>query len=121
MKHVHVLRQIEKGARIMKTEYNFVFHGKSAHAASAPEDGRGAFDALQMMIRGLLFYRQETEASIEYHIASWGNKPANVIPDHSELKVEIDARDEVDFENVCARVVNIAKGSAKMTQTTVEF
>lgn len=72
---------------LMKASLKFraKFHGRAAHAAGAPEEGRNACDAIVMAYNGLAMLRQQIKKSesIQSVILSAGKAP-NVIPDFSE-------------------------------------
>ncbi len=98
----------------------FHFHGQTAHAAGAPEHGRSALDAVELMNVGVNYMREHViqEARIHYVITNGGGQP-NVVPDEAEVWYYIRApkRDQVD--ELTERVIRIAKGAEMMTDTTL--
>ena len=55
----------------------FRFYGKSSHAGTAPEAGRSALDAVELMDAGANFMREHVvqEARIHYVITKGGEAP----------------------------------------------
>lgn len=100
----------------------FHFHGQTAHAAGAPEHGRSALDAVELMNVGVNYLREHViqEARIHYVVTNGGGQP-NVVPDEAEVWYYIRApkRDQVD--EITERVIRIAKGAELMTDTTLEI
>ena len=96
----------------------FRFHGQTAHAAAAPEHGRSALDAVELMNVGVNYMREHViqEARIHYVVTNGGGQP-NVVPDEAEVWYYVRApkRDQVD--EITERVIRIAKGAEMMTDT----
>ena len=61
--------------------FKVTFHGKRAHAALAPEQGRSAFDALLVAFNGIEFLREHVPDDVRMHytVAELPG-PANVVP-----------------------------------------
>ncbi len=102
----------------------FHFYGVAAHAAGAPDQGRSAMDGVELMNVGVNFLREHIvqEARIHYVVQDGGTQP-NVVPAYARSWYLIRApeRDQLDF--IYDWVLDIAKGAAQMTRTTlkVEF
>lgn len=64
----------------------YFFHGKAAHAASAPWDGRSALDAVELMDTGWNFRREHLrlEQRSHYVIINGGDQP-NVVPSEAAV------------------------------------
>lgn len=105
------------------TMYELTYHGKSAHAAVAPDAGRSALDGLQMAFHGLEFMREHVvdDARIHYTILSVGGQPVNVVPQYAQGSVFLRAINNKYLEEMCQRFEQIAQGAALMTQTTMEW
>lgn len=99
----------------------FRFHGVAAHAAAAPEAGRSALDAVELMDVGVNYLREHIpqEARIHYVITSGGEAP-NIVPDFAEVWYFVRAPKRSEVEAIYNRVLNIAKGAALMTGTEEE-
>ncbi len=95
------------------------FHGKAAHAAADPWNGRSAVDAVEAFTDGINMMREHIKPTsrLHYTIASGGDVP-NVVPEYG--KVWLWARDwqRAEVELLFARVRKVAEGAALMTETT---
>lgn len=99
----------------------FKFHGKAAHAACNPELGRSALDAVELMNVAVNYLREHVPQDVRMHycILNGGAAP-NVVPDFASVKYTLRAMDINTIKDVVKRVMDIAKGAALMTGTTVE-
>jgi aminobenzoyl-glutamate utilization protein B len=95
------------------------FHGKAAHAANDPWNGRSAVDALELFLDGVNLMREHIRPTsrMHYTIVAGGDVP-NVVPEYG--KVWIWARDweRSEVESLLARIRKLADGAALMTETT---
>lgn len=100
----------------------FRFHGVSAHASIAPETGRSALDAVEIMDVMTNFLREHIpqDARIHYVITNGGKAP-NVVPDFAEVYYVVRHNDMRVVDDVWSRVVNAAKGAALGTGTTYDL
>jgi len=94
------------------------FFGKAAHAAAAPEQGRSALDACELMNVGVNYLREHMEptARIHYSYLSAGEKP-NVVPRYAAVNYFIRAKDLKSDYELLERVKKCAAGAAMMTET----
>lgn len=101
--------------------YNF--KGTSAHAAAAPEQGRSALDAAELMNLGVQFLREHIIDSgrIHYAFMDAGGESANVVQPTASLYYFIRAPKLEQAEEIYKRVNKIAEGAALMTETEVEI
>lgn len=103
----------------------FSFKGVSSHAAAAPEMGRSALDAAELMNIGVNYLREHVvqEARIHYAYLDVGGEFPNVVQPTSKLLYFIRAPHSHQVREIFKRVVDIAEGAAKMTGTsmTMEF
>jgi aminobenzoyl-glutamate utilization protein B len=97
------------------------FHGKAAHAAGDPWNGRSAVDGVEAFTHGVNMMREhmKTSSRVHYVITDGGDVP-NVVPEHGA--VWIWARDwkRTEVESLLARLRKMAEGAALMTETTVD-
>ncbi len=95
------------------------FDGCAAHAAAAPEQGRSALDAVELMNIGVNFLREHMipEARIHYAITDSGGISPNVVQPHAEALYLIRAPHNAQVQALYARVNDIARGAALMTGT----
>ena len=100
----------------------FKFHGRTAHAAADPQNGRSALDAVELMNVGANFMREHmiSDARLHYVITHGGDVP-NVVPAEAEVHYFVRAPERHQVEDLYARLVNIAKGATLMTETTMEI
>ena len=98
----------------------FNFYGKTAHAASNPEQGRSALDAVELMNVGINFLREHIidKARIHYVIEAGGGQP-NVVPDYARSWYYVRAPELDQVDSIYKRVEKIAEGAALMTETEV--
>src|SRR5690348_12695729 len=100
----------------------FTFHGKTAHGAVNPWDGRDAVDAVELMDIGFDKLREHLRPSQRAHraITAGGIQP-NIIPDLGQIWWFVrDANAPWAKENF-DKLVNIGKGAALMTATTMDM
>lgn len=100
----------------------FRFSGISAHAAQSPESGRSALDAVELMNVGANYLREHIidKARIHYTITNAGGAP-NIIPKDAESWYYVRAPHRVDVREITKRLINVARGAAIMTDTTMEY
>lgn len=101
---------------------NYTFHGLSSHAAKAPEKGRSALDAAELMNVGVNYLREHVPGDVRMHYAYIDNGlPANVVPDIAKTNYFIRSYLRSRTEDASERVDNCARGAALMTDTTVDI
>jgi len=101
---------------------NYTFRGLSAHASKAPEAGRSALDAAELMNIGVNYLREHVADDVRMHYAYKDNGiPANVVPDFAKTNYFIRASRRDRAEDASRRVDQCAHGAAMMTDTTVEI
>ena len=92
------------------------FWGKSAHAASAPEKGVNALDALILTYNGINALRQHLTKDVYIHgIITNGGQAPNIVPDYAAAKFYFRAATAPRLEDVCQKVARIVEGAAAMT------
>lgn len=92
---------------------DFIFEGKSAHAAIAPEQGISALDAVLMMFNGMEYLREHVRSDVRFHgIITDGGKAANIVPERAAAQFYIRANDRPHLDTVVERVFNVARGAA---------
>ena len=101
----------------------FTFDGIASHAGGAPHLGRSALDAVELMNVGVNYLREHMidQARIHYAYADAGGTAPNVVPSHAVIKYEVRAPHVDELRDLFARVVNVAKGAALMTDTTMKY
>jgi aminobenzoyl-glutamate utilization protein B len=89
------------------------FHGKTAHAAFDPWNGRSAVDGLEIFTHSVNYLREHVKPTVRIHysIVDGGQVP-NVVPDYAKLWCWVRDSDRDGVEDVMARVRKIVTGSA---------
>jgi amidohydrolase len=98
------------------------FTGAAAHAALGPWEGINAADAAMLFFAGINALRQQTRPDARLHgvIREAGSKP-NIIPARSVVDFMVRADRAEYLLPLTERVVDIARGAALMTGTSVEI
>lgn len=111
------------GPVLANDSIRYSFTGKASHAAAAPEAGRSALDALELMNVGVQFLREHipSSARIHYAITDTGGISPNIVQAHASALYQIRAPFAPELEDLYKRLNNIAKGAALMTDTQVEI
>lgn len=100
----------------------YFFHGKTAHAAVAPWQGRSALDAVELMNVGVNYLREHVIDSARIHYSTnCKDIPPNIVPDYASSWYFIRAPHMADVLSILDRVEKVAKGAAMMTETTVDI
>lgn len=102
---------------------NFHFKGVTAHAGATPFLGRSALDAAELMSVGCNYLREHIipEARIHYAYIDAGGTAPNVVQDRSTVRYEVRAPYVHQLTDLFARVVDVARGAALMTGTTMTY
>jgi len=97
----------------------YFFHGKSAHAAGAPWDGRSALDAVELMDTGWNFRREHLRLQQRSHyvIISGGDQP-NVVPSEAAVWYYFREMDYPHIRELYDLGDTMAKAATMMTGTT---
>ena len=98
------------------------FFGKASHAASRPEAGINALEALIQSYNSLNSLRQHIKSKARIHgIITDGGQASNVVPDHSAGSFLVRAADENDLAELKSRVLNCFIGAATATGARLEY
>lgn len=101
----------------------FDFLGITSHAAAAPELGRSALDAAEIMSVGVNYLREHIipEARIHYAYINAGGTAPNVVQGSSRVHYFIRAPKTEQVLEIFERVKDIATGAALITGTKTSF
>ncbi len=100
----------------------FEFFGKTSHAASAPEEGLNALDAMINFFNLVNALRQQTKDDVRIHgVIQNGGEAPNIIPDYTNALFYIRSSKTHQLEGVVKRVEDCARGAALGTGTTVKI
>lgn len=121
--HPNDCNMMPPGPVLANDAVRYSFTGKASHAAAAPEAGRSALDALELMNIGVQFLREHipSTARIHYAITNAGGISPNIVQAYATALYQIRAPFAPELSNLYERVNNIAKGAAMMTETQVEI
>jgi aminobenzoyl-glutamate utilization protein B len=99
----------------------FRFHGTSAHAAGAPEAGRSALDAVELMNHAAELLREHTpDYTRIHHVITAGGEAPNVVPDFAEALYYIRHPKAEVVKGLYDRLVKCAEAGALATGTRLE-
>jgi aminobenzoyl-glutamate utilization protein B len=100
----------------------FRFHGKSAHAGGAPDQGRSALDGVELMAHAVELMREHTpEETRIHHVITNGGGAPNVVPDFAETYYYVRHPKSLAVKQLYERVVKCAEGAALATETRLEI
>lgn len=122
--HPYTMNKVMKGGyHLANFRVFFTFHGISSHAAGAPELGRSALDAVEIMDIGVNYMREHMIDAARVHgaITNAGGIAPNVIPSEAQILYAIRAPKVTQVQKLYERMCDIAKGAALITGTTVDI
>ena len=106
---------------LSRAAVKFRFHGQSAHAAGAPEQGRSALDALELACHASELLREHTpDLTRIHHVITSGGGAPNVVPDFAEVFFYIRHPKAEIVRELYPRLVKCAQAGALATETTLE-
>jgi len=98
-----------------------VFHGRAAHAAASPDQGRSALDAVELMNIGANYLREHVPQDTRLHyVITKGGVAPNIVPAEAEVWYYVRSPRRADVDSIYARLLKIAEGAALMTETTFD-
>ena len=100
----------------------FRFHGRSAHAASAPDQARSALDAVAITNHAAELMREHTpDFTRIHHVITAGGAAPNVVPDFAEVYYYVRHPKGTVVRELYKRLVLCAKAGALATETRLEI
>ena len=119
--HPASLSGVNKPVSLANTRIDFTFTGRASHAAAAPQLGRSALDAMELMSVGVNYMREHMPSGARVHYAylDAGGIAPNVVQARGKVRYLIRAADLADLTPLVQRVRRIADGAALMTETAV--
>ena len=104
----------------IQTEYKFT--GVASHAAGAPDKGRSALDAVELMNIGVQFLREHMPdgSRIHYSITDAGGDSPNVVQPRAQVLYMVRSVWAKDALALQVRVDRIALAASMMTDTKME-
>jgi len=98
------------------------FWGKAAHAASRPDRGINALEAMIQSFTAINSLRQHTKDRARIHgIITDGGEAANIVPAHSAATFIVRSADDAYLDKLKQRVLNCFQGAATATGARLEY
>ena len=106
-------------AEIACAPIRIAFQGKAAHAASNPQDGINALDALILVFNAIGLMRQQLPKDVKIHgIVTKGGDMPNIIPAETEGRFYVRASTTPRMMKVYHQMEDIVRGAALQTGCT---
>lgn len=100
----------------------FTFKGKAAHAASSPEKGINALDAVIITFNAINALREHIKPSAKIHgIIKKGGEAANIVPDLAIAQFYVRADTKQYAQELTQKVKKCAEGAAVATGAKLEI
>ena len=121
--HPEDVNEVNTGSSNSCIQTQYKFSGVASHAAGAPEKGRSALDALELMNVGVQFLREHvpSETRIHYAITDTGGPAPGTVQSHAEAIYLLRAVQLPQVKELYERVNKVARGAAVMTDTEVDI
>ena len=103
--------------------YRYMYHGRAAHAAAAPEAGINALNAVIHLFTGIDALRQHLRDDVRIHgVVTDGGMAPNVVPEFAAANFMLRCRDRRYLsEELVGKVRQVAEGAASMTGARLEL
>lgn len=120
--HPEDVNEVRTGSSNSCIQVQYKFTGTASHAAGAPEKGRSALDAVELMNIGVQFLREHMsdKARIHYAITDAGGCSPNVVQPRASVLYMVRSNRVAEAVELQERVDRIAQGAALMTDTVFE-
>ncbi|MCI8658683.1 MAG: amidohydrolase [Lachnospiraceae bacterium] len=120
--HPEDVNEVCTGSSNSCIQVQYKFTGVASHAAGAPEKGRSALDAVELMNIGVQFLREHMsdKARVHYAITDGGGCSPNVVQPRASVLYMVRSNHVAEAVELQKRVDRIAQGAAMMTDTTFE-
>ncbi len=111
-----------RGSTLAVISAKFRFKGIAAHAASAPDRGRSALDAVMVMTHAVDLLREHIpqESRLHYIITKGGVAP-NIVPESAEIYMYARHPKITVLDGIWERILKTAEAGALATGTTMEM
>ena len=102
--------------------YRYIYHGRAAHAAAAPEAGINALNAVIHLFTGIDALRQHLRDDVRIHgIITDGGKAPNVVPEYAAANFMLRSRDRQYLSDVVVeKVRQAAEGASSISGARLE-
>ncbi len=100
----------------------FEYYGKTSHAASSPEKGVNALDAVINTFNTINALRQQTASDARIHgVIKEGGKAANIIPEYAMAQFYVRAQTKDYLDQLVEKVKLCAQGASMAAGTSLEI
>ena len=97
----------------------FHFHGRTAHAAVDPYNGRSALDAVELLNVSANYLREHVPRSVSFHYSTLCKEFApNIVPEDAAAWYYVRGASRQEVDEVYQRLCRCAFAAAEMTDTT---
>ncbi|MDA8189143.1 MAG: M20 family metallopeptidase [Dehalococcoidales bacterium] len=98
------------------------FRGKSAHAASRPEDGVNALDAMILSYNNINALRQHIRRDARIHgIITSGGEAPNIVPSYASGRFFVRAEDDLYLDGLLEKVLDCFRGGEKASGARLTY
>src|SRR5690349_8640260 len=117
--HPHSFWEVAVTPSLANTRADFIFTGRTSHAAASPHLGRSALDAVELMNVGVNYLREHmpSDNRVHYAVTNTGGISPNVVQANAEVLYLIRAPNVLQARALYERVCKVAQGAAMMTET----
>ena len=120
--HPYCSNMVFTQALLANASCRYYFHGVSSHAGYAPQNGRSALDAVEIMNVGVNYLREHVIDRTRIHYSTHGDAYApNIVPPEAQSWFYVRAPHIADVKDTLKRIDLCAKGAATMTETSVDI
>lgn len=112
----------KSGTSLAMEAIQFAFTGKTAHAASSPEKGINALDAVINTFNNINALREHVRSDARIHgIITEGGQAANVVPEYAVAQFYVRATTKTYLKELVEKVKNCARGASLAAGTKLEI
>ncbi|SES30125.1 M20 family metallopeptidase [Salisediminibacterium halotolerans] len=112
---------VKSGSSLAMDAIELSFHGKSAHAAAAPEYGINALDAVLQTFNSINARREHLRDDVKIHgIISAGGQAPNIVPDYAAAKFYVRAASRETCNDAAAKLISAGEGAALASGARLE-
>ncbi|MFC4777385.1 M20 family metallopeptidase [Paenibacillus sp. GCM10023252] len=119
----HPYHSYERSGKSLAMEaIQFDYYGRTAHAASQPQNGINALDAVIQTFNSINALRQHVTKDVRIHgIITKGGEAANIVPDRTQAQFYVRTGLKTTLTATVEKVRNCAKAAALATGCRVEI
>ncbi len=122
--HLHPSSRNSAGDKssLARIAAKFRFHGRAAHAAGAPDQGRSALDAVELTNHAAQLLREHTpDFTRIHHVVTDGGTAPNIVPEFAEVYYYIRHPQSKVLRPLYRRLELCAQAGALATETKLEI